>query len=103
MSKNGVSVGLYSESYGAGFGAATVDTGIGSPVIRLGERYGSSNGNQYNLNPSQDDICWYSLGWMQGEGTSTNPWYGPDPISPTEHSIFYQIVQKFQTTLGRQV
>jgi len=102
MSKNGVGVGLFIESHGPTFGSANVNGGFGVPAIRLGQRIGDQSGLVGSTNPSRDELCWYSLGWMDGDG-SVVPWNGPDPISPTQHMSFYQIVQKFQTKLGRQV
>lgn len=67
-------------------------TGLGN-IVTLG----GGNNATYS-NKSLDEICWYSVGWS---GSPT--WSGGRIIYPNQHDILYNIIQKFQTTLGRQV
>lgn len=48
-------------------------------------------------NQSLQEICWWSIGGGLPNGTNGGP------IELIKQPTFYQIIQKFQTTLGRQV
>lgn len=65
-----------------------------SNAVRLGNfsYIGSSISNQ-----SQQEICWWSIGGGLADGSNGGP------ILLSQQPIFYQIIQEFQTTLGRQV
>lgn len=67
-------------------------TGFGNVVALGGGNYVTYS------NKSLDEICWYSIGWS---GSPT--WSGGRIIEPDNHAVLYNIIQKFQTTLGRQV
>lgn len=67
-------------------------TGFGN-IITLG----GSNYLTYS-NKTLDEICWYSVGWS---GSPT--WSGGRIIDTNQHMTLYNIIQKFQTALGRQV
>jgi hypothetical protein len=72
-----------------------------SPYLVFG---GYVNSLGHYVRPSYDEICWYSIGWSNGRGSTSSPFYGDENIiQSTEYLSFYQIVQKFQTALGRQV
>lgn len=89
LSQNGSSVGTYSytkQSKGFNF------------KLTLG---GYSNPDYSYL--SNSEFSWFSVGWSTGGGTSGNPYTENGIITQNEHDSFYKIVQKFQTTLGRQI
>jgi hypothetical protein len=58
-------------------------------------------GNYRNIsipsNQSLQEICWWS--WGAGDSTTSNG----GPIELSKQPLFYKIIQKFQTSLGRQV
>ena len=71
--------------------------GQGAPP-RLGGYLDYAYASPYNpTNQSLQEICWWSIGGGLSDGSVG----GPIPLS--QQPSFYNIIQKFQTTLGRAV